>query len=66
MLRMYDNIRYQVHVPSVPCIHIMCVFPSEEFLPMEKFKVCLSSSTQPRTWETTNYVSLDVFHHLTF
>lgn len=39
----------QVQVPSVPSIHIMCVFPSEVFLPMEKSKVCISTSTQPRT-----------------
>lgn len=38
-------------VPSVPSTHIMCVFPSEEFLPMEKSKVCFSFSTQPRTCE---------------
>lgn len=39
----------QVQIPSVPSIHIMCVFPSEVFLPMEKSKVCISTSTQPRT-----------------
>jgi len=43
----------KTHTPSVPSIHIMCVFPSEEFLPMEKSRVCVSSSTQPRTCEST-------------
>lgn len=48
---------YKMYIPSVPSIHIMCVFPSEEFLPMEKSKLCVSSSTQPRTWEATNFDS---------
>lgn len=48
----------QVSVPSVPSTHIICVFPSVEFLPMEKSTVCVSPSTAPRIWKAKSVFSL--------